>query len=128
MVDLRKLKDKAAALAEKGKLEKAASVYGEVLERDPEDVASRQKRAEVLRRAGRLEEAVAEYSRVAERFGKDGLLVKAIAVCKNILELDEKHVETQLVLAGLCSARQKAEAKRPGVVPRSSCRFRKRRC
>ncbi|MFT3916072.1 MAG: cyclic nucleotide-binding domain-containing protein [Anaeromyxobacteraceae bacterium] len=113
MADLRKLKDKAAEYAEKGKLDKAAKVYAEVLEADPDDVNTRQKRADVLRRAERLKEAIAEYAVVAERFGKDGLLIKAIAICKTILELDAAHVETQSALAGLYAARSASEAKRP---------------
>jgi CRP-like cAMP-binding protein/tetratricopeptide (TPR) repeat protein len=113
MADLRKLKDKAADLAERGKLDKAASVYADVLEEEPDDVSTRQKRADVLRRAGRLEDAIAEYSIVAERFGKDGLLIKAIAICKTILELDAQHVETQSALAGLYAARATTEATRP---------------
>ncbi|MFO0581086.1 MAG: cyclic nucleotide-binding domain-containing protein [Anaeromyxobacter sp.] len=113
MADLRKLKDKAAEYAEKGKLDKAAKVYAEVLEADPDDVNTRQKRADVLRRAERLKEAIAEYAIVAERFGKDGLLIKAIAICKTILELDAAHVETQSALAGLYAARSASEAKRP---------------
>jgi CRP-like cAMP-binding protein len=112
MADLRKLKDKAADLAERGKLDKAASVYADVLEQDPDDVSTRQKRADVLRRAGRLQDAIAEYSIVAERFGKDGLLIKGIAICKTILELDAQHVETQSALAGLYAARASSEAKR----------------
>jgi len=112
MADLRKLKDKAADLVERGKLDKAAKVYAEVLEEDPGDVNTRQKRADVLRRAGDLKEAIAEYAIVAERFGKDGLLIKAIAICKTILELDAEHIETQSALAGLYAARSASEAKR----------------
>lgn len=112
MADLRKLKDKAADLVERGKLDKAAKVYAEVLELDPGDVNTRQKRADVLRRAGDLKEAIAEYAIVAERFGKDGLLIKAIAICKTILELDAEHIETQSALAGLYAARSASEAKR----------------
>jgi len=113
MADLRKLKDKAADLAERGKFDKAASVYADILDEDPDDIAIRQKRADVLRRAGKLKDAIAEYSIVAERFGKDGLLIKAIAICKTILELDAEHVDTQSALAGLYAARTASEAKRP---------------
>jgi CRP-like cAMP-binding protein len=101
MADLRKLKDEAAELATKGRLEKAASLYREVLRDDPTDVGSRRALAEVLRRAGHLAEATAAYHAVAERFARDGLLVKAIAISRVILELDPAHVETQAALADL---------------------------
>lgn len=113
MADLRKLKDKAAELAAKGKLEKAADVYREVLDADPKDVGIRQKLAEVLRRSGEVTEAVARYGEVAERFARDGLLLKAIAICKTILELDPAHGATQAMLADLYGKRAAAEGARP---------------
>lgn len=105
MADLRKLKDKAADLAAKGKLDKAAELYREVLAADPKDVGLRQKLAEVLRRSGQVAEAVARYAEVAERFARDGLLIKAIAICKTILELDPRHELTQALLADLYGRR-----------------------
>ncbi len=105
MADLRKLKDRAADLQAKGKLEKAAHAYREVLAIDPRDLSSLQKLAEVLRRAGRDEESVATYRQVADRYAHDGFLIKAIAVCKIILEIDPSHVATQAELAGLYARR-----------------------
>jgi CRP-like cAMP-binding protein len=113
MADLRKLKDRAAELSAKGKLEKAADVYREVLEAEPRDVAIRQKLAEVLRRAGQIGEAVHAYALVAERFARDGLLIKAIAICKTILELDPRHEATQTLLADLYGKKAAAEGSRP---------------
>ncbi|HSM93139.1 MAG TPA: tetratricopeptide repeat protein, partial [Anaeromyxobacteraceae bacterium] len=115
MADLRKLKDKAAELSAKGKLDKAASLYREVVEADPKDLTSRQKLAEALRRAGEIPEAIEEYKLVADRFARDGLLIKAIAICKTILELDPQHVETQGALAELYARRQASDAARPPV-------------
>ncbi len=71
-------------------------------------MASRQRLAEVLRRAERIDEAVEEYAAVADQYGRDGLLAKAIALCKTILELDPAHVATQGVLAELYAARARA--------------------
>jgi CRP-like cAMP-binding protein len=112
MADVRKLKDRAAELAGKGKLDKAADLYREALAADPADVASRQKLAEVLRRAGRTAEAIAAYRAVADRFAKDGLLLKAIALSKTILELDPDHVDTQAALAELYARRARADGAR----------------
>jgi CRP-like cAMP-binding protein len=111
--ELRKLKDKAAEAAAKGKLEKAAELYREAADGDPRDVGTRQKLAEVLRRAGRTADAVQAYREVADRFGKDGLLIKAIAISKTILELDPRHVETQAGLAELYARKAAAEGARP---------------
>ncbi len=117
MADLRKLKDKAAELAAKGKLDRAAGLLREALEGDPRDVVTHQKLAEVLRRAGRIEEAIEEYRGVADRYAHDGLLIKAIAISKTILELDPDHVETQTVLADLYAMRASAEGSRPPIRP-----------
>jgi CRP-like cAMP-binding protein len=108
MADLRALKDKAADLAARGKLERAAEAYRSLLQADRRDVASRQRLAEVLRRAGRIDEAVEEYAAVAAQYGRDGLLAKAIALCKTILELDPAHVATQGALAELYAARARS--------------------
>ncbi len=126
MADPRKLKDKAADLAAKGKLEKAAALYREAMEADPRDVATRQKLADVLRRTGEMAEAIDVYRGVAERYANDGLLIKAIAICKTILELDPSHGETQQTLADLYARRSAVEG-RPqpaagirGGIPRPS--------
>jgi CRP-like cAMP-binding protein len=105
MADLRLLKDRAADLAARGKLDGAADLYRDVLAQDPRDVSSRQKLAELLRRAGRINEAIPLFTDVADRFARDGHLLKAIAICKTILELDPAHVATQAVLADLYSRR-----------------------
>jgi CRP-like cAMP-binding protein len=111
--DLRKLKEKATEAAAKGKFDKAAELYREVADADVRDVASRQKLADTLRRAGRVPEAIHAYRQVADRFAKDGLLIKAIAISKTILELDPQHVETQAALAELYAQRAHAEGARP---------------
>jgi CRP-like cAMP-binding protein len=113
MADIRKLKDKAAELASKGKVEKAAEIFREILRADPRDVASCQKLADVLRRGGEIAEAVERYAEVAERFARDGLLIKAIAICKTILELDPEHGHTQRLIADLYGKRNIADAGRP---------------
>jgi len=113
MADLRKIKDRAAEMAAKGKLEKAADLYREAVRGDEKDVGTRQKLAEVLRRAGRTPEAIEVYGEVADRWARDGLLIKAIAISKTILELDPDHVATQSVLADLYARRAAAEGARP---------------
>ncbi len=113
MADVRKLKDKAAEAAARGKLAKAADLYREALRSDPKDAGTRQKLAEVLRRDGRIDEAIEAYRAVADRFAADGLLIKAIAISKTILELDPEHVETQAALAALYARRAAVEGRRP---------------
>jgi tetratricopeptide (TPR) repeat protein len=131
MADLRLLKDRAADLAARGKLDGAADLYRDVLAQDPRDVSSRQKLAELLRRAGRINEAIPLFTDVADRFARDGHLLKAIAICKTILELDPAHVATQAVLADLYSRARRSRAgagcaaRLAGIVDRPGGRVRR---
>ena len=121
MADLRKLKDRAASLAGKGRFAKAAEAYRQILRADSRDASARQKLAEVLRKQGDADGAVAQYRLVADGYGRDGLLAKAIAVCKVILEIDPRHRDTQRVLADLYARRQAGPASASGIrgaVPR----------
>jgi CRP-like cAMP-binding protein len=119
MADLRGLKDRAAELAAKGKVEKAAEILREVLDAEPRDVSSRQKLGDLLRRAGRVEDAVAAYREVADRYARDGLLIKAIALSKTILEIDPGHLATQATLADLYARR---DGPAPGGAPPAAVR------
>ncbi|MEM6533283.1 MAG: cyclic nucleotide-binding domain-containing protein [Myxococcota bacterium] len=98
---LRKLKDEAATLTQKGKLDKALKVYEQILEQDPDDLTAHLKCGDLLRKLERDEEAIAAYTQVAKVYAADGLLLKAIAACKLILEIDEHHTATQKMLADL---------------------------
>lgn len=98
---LRKLKDDAAKLVQKGKLDKAIEVYDEILVTDPSDVTAHLKRGDILRKLGQGPQAIEAYTKVAETYAGDGLLLKAIAACKLILEIDTNHTATQKMLADL---------------------------
>jgi hypothetical protein len=115
MGDLRALKDKAAELVGKGKLEKAAETYRAIVKSDRRDIASRHKLGELLRKLGDGDDAVAEYRQVAAAYAHEGLLIKAVAVCKVILEIDPGHQDTQRMLADLYARRQGAPASASGI-------------
>ncbi len=107
--DVRKLKDKAAALVMKGKLKKATKLYRDILGKVPDDLHSRQRLADVLAKIGDIALAIREYQHVAGRYAADGLFLKAVAIGKVIIGLDPKRTETQEALAILYSREQKAE-------------------
>ncbi len=116
MADLRKLKDKAAEHFAKGRFARAAEVLAAVVKADKRDIASHQKLGEALRRAGRTRDALLVFQDVADLYARDGQLVKAVAICRLILDLDPEHAETQGLLADLY-ARKQAQATR---LPRSA--------
>jgi cAMP-dependent protein kinase regulator len=114
---LRKLKDEAAQLVQKGKLEKALAVYEEVLASDSGDITARLKCGDILRKLNLAEKAIAQYINVAQTYAADGLLLKAIAACKLILEIDPQHTDTQKIIADLYAKKSggRASALPPGM-------------
>src|SRR5512138_597680 len=73
--------------------------------------------AEALRRDGRTGDAIDAYRAAAERFAADGLLVRAIAISRMILELDPEHVKTQAALAAHYTRRAAAKGARALAQP-----------
>jgi CRP-like cAMP-binding protein len=100
-MDTRKLKDRAAQALAKGKVDKAIELYEELVRADPRDLQLKVRLGDVYRRAGRTELAIDTYRAVVDRYARDGLLLKAIAVCKIVLEVDATHQATQQLLADL---------------------------
>jgi cAMP-dependent protein kinase regulator len=98
---LRELKDNAAQAFASGRLEEALAGYRRVVETAPEDLSSRQKVAELLQRLGRTREALETYETVATAWARQGWLLRAIAMCKVILQLEPGHGRTQQMLAQL---------------------------
>lgn len=103
---IRKLKDDASRLIAKGKLAEACDCYEKVVKSAPRDLTARQKLAEIHARLGKIDRAVHLYQSVAGSYAADGLLLKAIAVCKIILQIEPSHKETQNILADLSTRRR----------------------
>jgi len=103
-VELSKLKEQALKAVEKSAWGKAAELYLEIAKREPE-ADWRQRAGETLRKAGDTAAAVEQFMLAAEGYAKGGFLLKAIAVCKVVLQIDPKHTSTQAMLAELYSQR-----------------------
>jgi len=106
---IRTLKEDASRLLAKNKLAEAADCYEKIVKLDGRDLTARQKLAELYGRLGKTDRAVHLYQSVAGSYAADGLLLKAIAVCKIILQLDPSHTETQRILAELSTKRRGSE-------------------
>ena len=118
MADLRKLKDEALGAAANANWKKAASLYA-TLEQHERDGLWPLKLGECLRKLGHRAEAIKALSRAADIYAKADLLLKAIAVCKIILEIDPNHTKTQQVLAAFHTSRGGTQpgAAAPAPVP-----------
>jgi CRP-like cAMP-binding protein len=121
MEALREQKNKAAELFAHGHLEAALSEYQRISREAPEDLTSRQKVAELLQRLGRKKEAITTYEVLAEAWAQRGWLLRAIALCKVILQIEPLHDRTQRLLAELHARRMEPQPQsRLAPVPRVS--------
>lgn len=102
--DLRQIKDKAAKAVEKRNYGKAAELYVEIAQHE-DDPDWRQRAGEAFRKANKPAEAAEQFVEAAAGYARGGFLLKAIAVCKVVLQLDPRHTATQQRLAELYAMR-----------------------
>src|SRR4051794_23432862 len=112
-VDLRKVKDQATKAVEKKQYGKAAELYLQIALAEPTDPDWHQRAGEAFRKVPDPAQAVRELELAAGGYAKGGFLLKAIAVCKVVLQIDPKHTATQATLAELYAKREG----RPSGVP-----------
>jgi CRP-like cAMP-binding protein len=109
MPDLRKLKDEAFGAAGGGNWKRAASLFAS-LEQHERDGLWPLKLGECLRKMGHNAEACKALARAVDLYAKADLLLKAIAVCKIILDIDPRHSKTQQMLAAFHASHARAQA------------------
>jgi tetratricopeptide (TPR) repeat protein len=97
----RKVLDAARKHAQKGAKAKALKEYNQLLKADPRDAKLLLEVGDAYRRWGQPEEAIAQYSKVAGQYRQDGFDARAVAVYKQILNLDPKHYAAYVSLAEL---------------------------
>ena len=97
----RKVLDAARKFAQKGAKEKALKEYATLLKADSRDAKLLLEIGDVHRRWGQNEEAISHYIRVAEQYKQGGFDARAVAVFKQILNLDGKRYPAYVSLAEL---------------------------
>jgi cAMP-dependent protein kinase regulator len=103
-VDPRKLRTAALNAVEKGDWKGALDAYQALASQEPQDASWALKGGEMCRKLGRNDDAVAAFARAADIHARNGHLIKAIALCKVILDLDPGHTDTLGRLAALHAA------------------------
>lgn len=96
-----KIIDKAQKLLQKGYLDKAIAEYKRVVEKYPKDTTIRLRIGDLYVKIGKKDEAIKEYGEVAKMHTRGGFNLKAIAVYKQILKLDEGQMDIHFKLAAL---------------------------
>ncbi|MFO0687616.1 MAG: tetratricopeptide repeat protein [Myxococcota bacterium] len=97
----RKVLDSARKLAQKGAKAKALKEYQLLLQADPRDAKLLLEVGDCYRRWGQVEDAIAQYAKVAQQYRQDGFDARAVAVYKQILNLDPKHYAAYVSLSEL---------------------------
>jgi pilus assembly protein FimV len=99
--DKRKILELARKLAQKNAKDKALAEYQKLLKLDPKDAKLRLEVGDAHRRWGQVDEAIDTYKRVAEQYMAEGFDARAVAVFKQILNLDPDRLEAYAPLAEL---------------------------
>ena len=97
----RKVLDAARKHAQKGAKAKALKEYNKLLKGDPRDAKLLLEVGDAYRRWGQNEEAIAQYGKVAQQYRQDGFDARAVAVFKQILNLDSKNYGAYVTLSEL---------------------------
>jgi len=97
----RKVLDAARKYAQKGAKEKALKEYAKLLKADGRDAKLLLEIGDTHRRWGRNEEAISHYQKVAEQYKQGGFDARAVAVFKQIINLDAKRYPAYVSLADL---------------------------
>jgi tetratricopeptide (TPR) repeat protein len=97
----RKILEAARKFAQKGAKAKALKEYNKLLSADARDAKLLLEVGDAYRRWGQNEEAVAQYAKVAQQYGQDGFDARAVAVFKQILNLDPKNYGAYVSLSDL---------------------------
>jgi tetratricopeptide (TPR) repeat protein len=97
----RKVLDAARKYAQKGAKARALKEYNKLLQADPRDAKLLLEVGDAYRRWGQATEAISQYSKVAQQYRQEGFDARAVAVFKQILNLDPKHYAAHVALAEL---------------------------
>ena len=87
----RKVLEAARKHAQKGAKAKALKEYNKLLKEDPRDAKLLLEVGDAYRRWGQNDEAIAQYGKVAHQYSQDGFDARAVAVFKQVLNLDQKN-------------------------------------
>lgn len=96
-----KILDRAQKFILKGALDKALIEYKAASDVDPRDISIRLRIGDLYVKMNKRAEAIKEYTEVAKANSQRGFYLKAIAVYKQVLKLDESSLEVHYRLAEL---------------------------
>jgi tetratricopeptide (TPR) repeat protein len=93
--------EKAQKFVLKGYFDKAIAEYKSIVAADPTDISLRLRLGELYVKTGLKEEAIKEYSSIGKYNTTKGFYLKAIAIYKLVIKLDEANLDIHNKLADL---------------------------
>ncbi len=96
-----KAHERAERYAAKGQHDKASREYQTIVEHDPKDIRAWLMLADCLVRCGDRPGAIERYTRVAQYYGDAKEFNKALAVYRQVLNLDGQRLDIQVKVAAL---------------------------
>jgi pilus assembly protein FimV len=100
-MDKNKIIEAATKFVQKGQYDKAIKEYQKLLEVDAKDTRILQKVGELFQKKGDNGQAADYFLKVGESYAAEGFFLKAVAVFKQVLKLDDKRIDVNLKLAEL---------------------------
>jgi tetratricopeptide (TPR) repeat protein len=100
-INKRKILENARKLAQKGAQAKALKEYERLVKLDPRDAKLRLEIGDAYRRWGQVDEAIDTYAKVADQYTREGFDARAVAVYKQIVNLDPERTASYEPLADL---------------------------
>ncbi|MCZ6785283.1 MAG: tetratricopeptide repeat protein [Proteobacteria bacterium] len=100
-INKRKVLDAARKHIQRGAKQKALKEFERLLKLDPRDGRLRLEIGDAHRRWGQIEEAISQYTKVADQYQQEGFDARAVAVLKQILNLDPKRYASYVALSEL---------------------------
>jgi tetratricopeptide (TPR) repeat protein len=97
----RKILEAARKHTQKGAKDRALKEYEKLLKLDPRDAKLRLEIGDAYRRWGQVEDAISAYTKVAEQYMQEGFDARAVAVFKQIQNLDTDCWDSYVPLAEL---------------------------
>lgn len=96
-----KAHERAERYAAKGQHDKAAREYQQIVDNDPKDIRAWLMLADCLVRCGDAPRAIGRYLQVAQYYVEQRQPQKALAVYRQVLNLDQARMDVQLKVAAL---------------------------
>jgi tetratricopeptide (TPR) repeat protein len=96
VIDREKVLLAAQGYLQKKRYDKAVAEYQKIIQHDPDDARTLLKIGDLQSKMEQHAEAIATYERVGRYYETQGFALKAIAVYKQIREIVQKHIPTQV--------------------------------